>query len=222
MRSSFIFVTIVTCVIACGPSDAQESSPVEQKTGSLSPDKKWQYNCGEYAPGYCYPEILKAGTTERAVDLDQELSVNGPEARDAEILWAPDSKRLAFNYSPPHAHHTTFESVAFYQLRGDKWVALHSPVDDVSEVSQLAQPLKEHLPKGFNPRRCAPNRDVLKLRNWTDANTAILYAPCYRRNSDKVKAAFLFTLKFDAAGKWKIVKTHQMSEKEVEKIEKGE
>jgi hypothetical protein len=53
MRLLFIFVAIVTCVIACGPSDAQESSPVEQKTGSLSPDKKWQYNCGEYAPGYC-------------------------------------------------------------------------------------------------------------------------------------------------------------------------
>jgi len=42
MKSSFIFVAIVTCVIACGFSDAQESSPVEQKTGSLSPDKKWE------------------------------------------------------------------------------------------------------------------------------------------------------------------------------------
>ena len=79
MRLFFIFVAIVTCVIACDPSTAQES-PVPN---SLSPDKKWQYNCGEYAPGYCYPEILKAGTTERAVDLDQELSVNGPESSDA-------------------------------------------------------------------------------------------------------------------------------------------
>ena len=39
---------------------------------------------------------------------------------------------------------------------------------------------------------------------------------------EKVKAGFLFTLKIDAAGKWKIVKTHQMSEKEIEKMEKGE
>jgi hypothetical protein len=37
-----------------------------------------------------------------------------------------------------------------------------------------------------------------------------------------VEAAFLFTVKFDAAGKWKIVKTHEMSAKEVEKIEKGD
>lgn len=109
----------------------------------------------------------------------------------------------------------TFESVAFYQLRGDKWVALHSPADDIKEGSQLAQPLKEHLPKGFNPRRCASNRDVLKLRNWSDANTAILYAPCYARASRRLETAFLFTLKFDEAGNWKIIKTQQMSKKEL-------
>jgi len=182
---------------------------VEQKTGSLSPDKKWQYNCGEYAPGYCYPEILKAGTTERAVDLDQKLSVNGPEARDAEILWAPDSKRFGFNYSPPHAHHTRFTTVAFYQLRGDKWVALRDLPD------YLLRRRPDYLPKGFNPRNCAREWDELKLREWTDANTAILYAPCHGRSSE-VNAAFLLTLKFDDAGNWKIIKAHQMSKKELE------
>jgi len=35
------------------------------------------------------------------------------------------------------------------------------------------------------------------------------------RRTWELEAAFLFTLKFDA-GNWKIVKTHQMSEKEVE------
>jgi len=37
-----------------------------------------------------------------------------------------------------------------------------------------------------------------------------------------LKAAFLFTLKFDEAGNWKIVKTHQMSDKEIEKEDAGE
>jgi len=56
---------------------------------------------------------------------------------------------------------------------------------------------------------------------WADANTAILYA-----YSDMVvgetpiSAHFLFTLKFDAEGKSKIVKTHQMSDKEVEEKDK--
>ena len=95
-------------------------------------------------------------------------------------------------------------------------VALHSPADEASERVQLAQLGKRHLPKDFNPRRCAPNRDVFKVRNWTDANTAILYAPCYERPSGELKAGFLFTLKFDSAGNWKIVKTHQMSKKELE------
>jgi len=40
------------------------------------------------------------------------------------------------------------------------------------------------------------------------------------RKSEKLKAGFLFTLEFDTAGKWRIVKTHQMLQKEVEKIER--
>jgi len=31
-----------------------------------------------------------------------------------------------------------------------------------------------------------------------------------------LEAGFLFTLKFDAAGNWKIIKTHQMAKKELE------
>jgi hypothetical protein len=56
-------------------------------------------------------------------------------------------------------------------------------------------------------------RDNLKARNWADADTAIFYAyPA----GDKGEAAALFTLKFDAKGNLKIVKTHQMSKKELE------
>jgi len=186
---------------------------------SVSPDKQWEYKCDEYGLDQCAPEIVKAGTTEVVVDLDQELTVSGKDAKETEVIWAPDSKRFACNYSPLHAHHTVFQSVAFYQLRGDKWVALHSPADEASERVQLAQFGKGHLPKDFNPRRCAPDRDVLKMRNWTDANTAILYGPCYGRTSNELEVGFLFTLKFDDAGKWKIVNTHRMSKKELEEEE---
>ncbi len=172
-------------------------------TRDLSPDKQWEYKRGE---------IVKAGATQVVLDLDQELEVYGPES---EILWSPDSKRFGFNYSPLHAHHTTYEKAAFYQLRGDKWVALHQPSDALQPSQLLQPPLKDHLPKGFNPRHCAPEWDELRLRTWSDANTAILYAPCYGRSRD-LKTAFLFTLKFDDAGNWKIIKTHQMSKKELE------
>jgi uncharacterized protein YecT (DUF1311 family) len=183
---------------------------------SVSPDKQWEYKCDEYGLDQCAPEIVKAGTTDVVLDLDQELGVYNPEANQTEVIWAPDSKRFACNYAPVHAHHTVFQSVAFYQLRGDKWVALHSPVDEGTDGLQLAQLGKGHLPKDFNPRHCAPDNDVLKVRKWTDANSAILYAPCYGRTSGELEAGFLFTLKFDAAGNWKIVDTHRMSKKDLE------
>jgi hypothetical protein len=216
-----LFLASGECSPAQTPSSAAKATTKPEATAppdshSLSPDNKWEYKCDEYGLDQCAPEIVKAGTEEVALDLDQELGVSGPDAKETEVIWAPDSKRFACNYSPLHAHHTVFQSVAFYQLRGDKWVALHSPADEASERVQLAQLGKGHLPKDFNPRRCAPDRDVLKVRNWTDANTAILYAPCYGHTSGELEGGFLFTLKFDAAGNWKIVKTHRMSEKELE------
>jgi hypothetical protein len=210
------FVAIVACAISCAFSNAQEPSRPNKVHTSLSPDKQWEYQCIQY-DGACFPQIVKAGTTQVVLDLADLPS--GSDANQAEVVWAPDSKRFAFNYSPPHAHHTTFESVAFYQLRSDKWVGLHSPVDEVSKSAQLVQLAKRYLPKSFNTRDCTANRDVLKLRKWTDANTAILYAPCYGRTSGQLEAAFLFTLKFDDAGSWKIIKTHQMSEKEIEEAQ---
>jgi uncharacterized protein YecT (DUF1311 family) len=180
---------------------------------SVSPDKQWEYKCEEYGLGQCAPEIVRAGTSEVVLDLDED--VYRPEAGQAVVVWAPDSKRFAFNYSPPHAHHTSYETVAFYQLRGDKWEALHSPADDATQRLQLAQFGEGHLPKDFTSRRCSADRDTLKLRTWSDANTAIIYAPCYGRTSGELEACFLFTLKFDAAGKWKIVNAHRMSKEEL-------
>lgn len=162
------------------------------------------------------PEIVKAGTTQIVLDLSEDLSV--PSANDAEVVWAPDSKRFAFNYSPPYRPHTSYDTIALYQLRGDKWEALRSPVDETSERTQLVQLAKKHLPKGTYSRRAEPHRDILKVRNWTDPNTAILYAysAWIGSGSRDTKAAFLFTLKFDADGNSKIVKTEKMSVKDIE------
>jgi len=187
-------------------ADGTKTSTFAWDVSSSSPDKKWEF------VGGMEPRLLDAATKKVVLEISQGRGG---------IIWAPDSKRFAFSHRDHGSHGYTSESAAFYELRGDKWEELGSLADGVSEGSQL-QLLKKHLPKRFNPRDCWSNTDVLDFREWTDANTAILYAPCYRPDSEKVKAAFLFTLKFDAAGKWKVVKTHQMSEKEIKKIEKGE
>ena len=184
-------------------------APSTFASGSVSPDKQWEYRCTD---GH-WPEIVKAGTTEQVLDLLDNQSV--PHANDAEVVWAPDSKRFAFNYSPPHQPHSSYETIALYQLRDDKWVALPSPLDETSERSQVAQ--LTHLPKSRDPRHAELLRDVVKVRSWTDPDTAILYAwNQWVGGSRDSKAAFLFTLKFDAEGKSKIVKTQKVPNKDIE------
>ena len=183
----------------------------------VSPDKQWEYHSAGRE------RIVKAGTSQTVLDLSEGL----PDLENAKIVWAPDSKRFALNYKLP-CKHCTYDTIAFYQLRDDKWVALRSLVDERSERGQLAQLAKDHLPKSAHERRIwrsQPTHDLLKVREWIDANTAILYAYSQWFMGDDqghLEANFLFTLKFDADGNWKIVKTHQMSDKEIEKKDAGE
>ena len=173
-----------------------------------SPDQKWEYVGGDE------PKIVKAGTNEVALDLD---GVGG-------LDWAPDSKRFACYSGGGGRWHTT----SLYQLRGDQWKELKepSPEDDaraVAEKAIAAQVKKRGLPKKTDLRLIW---GTVEVRQWVDSNTAILYAgleEAVRENLDEAFGAhFLVTLKFDEAGKWKIVKTHRMSDKEVENRDAGE
>src|SRR5436309_578993 len=183
----------------------------------VSPDKQWEYHSAGRE------RIVKAGTSQTVLDLSEGL----PDLENAKIVWAPDSKRFAWNYTLP-CKHCTYNTNAFYQLRDDKWVALRALVDERSERGQLAQLAKDHLPKSAHERRIwrsQPTHDLLKVREWIDANTAILYAYSQWFMGDdqgELDANFIFTLKFDADGNCKIVKTHQMSDKEIEKKDAGE
>jgi hypothetical protein len=211
------YVAAVLITIVCASNsvfcNAQDSRSAAEEQPSISPDKKWGYIGGDT------PKLVKIATGESVIDFfEQRNPGTAPAGEDPEVLWAPDSKRFAFNYSPMHAHHMTFQSIAFYQLRGDKWVPVDSPADE-TKGPQLVHFGKGHLPKHFDPRHCAPEWNIMKFRKWSDANTAIVYAPCYGRTSGKLEAGFLFTLKFDDAGNWKITKTHQMSDEEIAELE---
>src|SRR6266699_2808480 len=183
----------------------------------ISPDKKW-----EYQPDESQPKVTSAGTNEVALDLSDQTGGNG--FGSATVVWAPDSKRFAFNYGQGRSH-----STSLYQLRGDEWKALKSPDDEVSDITDklIAAQLKR---KGLSKKKLSKEKKYLrliswtpKLINWVDSNTAILNASLQQvialrddpgEMSDGFGADLLFTLKFDDAGNWKIVKTHQMSGKE--------
>jgi len=176
----------------------------------ISPDTQWEY---QYSADGANPRIAKAGTTETVLDLSKE--VPSQWAKQAKIVWAPDSKRFALNYKADDSSTLT----ALYQLRGEKWVALRSPITnqttELVERAPSAELRKMHLPKNAHPRRDSITWEVTQ---WTDANIAILYAYSSWSVGDisDLETHFLFTLKFDAKGNWKIVKTHQMADAEID------
>jgi hypothetical protein len=151
---------------------------------------------------------FRSGETFRKIEL---ANLDEGYTKKA-VVWAPDSKRFALNYTI--SWWRGYETVALYQLRDDKWMPLRSPVDEASKHSQLAQLARKYSPKNTDRKEdSALLSNHLEARSWTDANTVILYAYSERDDGD---AAALFTLKFDKAGNWKIVKMHRMSKKEVE------
>jgi len=171
---------------------------------SLSPDKKWEYVGGDP------PKLVKAGTTQAVLELP-----GGVLASETKVVWAPDSKRFAFNYRAGSRYNTT----ALYQLRGDKWVALRSP-----ETEETSKPLERvkaaQLRKlGLPPKTYRQKfGDITRVREWVGPDTAILDCSFSEEVQSKKEgggrnhlgADFRLTLKFDTEGNWKTIKTREI------------
>jgi hypothetical protein len=112
----------------------------ENADNALSPDKQWRYQPIENH----WPGIYRASTAEKVLDLMANARTV-PHTEHAEVIWAPDSKRFAFNYGPPTAPHSTYVTTAFNQLRGDEWTLSPSPIDEDSSEKTFAE-LAKHLP----------------------------------------------------------------------------
>lgn len=177
--------------------------------GRTSPDKKWEY------VNENKPKIVEAGTNKVALDLsDQPV---GNDFRSATVIWAPDSKRFAFNYGQQLK-----QATSLYQLSGDKWKALGSPDDKILEILQedIAAQLNR---KGLSETELSAQKKSLrsvwltpKVTHWQDSNTAHLYASLRQvlalgdnpEMGDGFTAKLLFTIKFDDAGNWKVLKKY--------------
>jgi hypothetical protein len=174
---------------------------------------------------------VKADTDEVALDLSDQPAGNGFSF--ATVIWAPDSKRLAFNYGQGRTHATSL-----YQLRDEKWVALDSPAQITrlksgrmnrcrsAKGTRLVR--KEVVKTGQVPAVHLVDRQRGSMGRFQHRYCVRFSARVVARRDapgemdDGYGTDLLFTLRFDGAGKWKIVKTHRMSEKEVEEKEKGE
>ncbi len=113
MKYPVTLVLAVVCVISCVFSSAQEPSPpAEEQPSEISPDKKWEYLGGE--------DEAKIVATDT-----KQVVLHVPDQGPGDVVWAPDSKRFAYNWGQGRTRQT-----AFYQLRDDQWAALEFPSND--------------------------------------------------------------------------------------------
>jgi len=191
---------------------AQNSDQLEKP--SQSPDGKWEYRLLDLEDDQSdiTPAIVKTDTDDVAVKL--------PIAEEKEIVWAPDSKRFAFNYRAGGRYITT----TLYELRSGRWKVLRSPEEEASQTLQrakAAQIREAKLPANTYQRRIW---DTFRVIEWPDARTALLYAysiravPVSEEDTSDIEAYCLFTLKFDGTGHWRIANAKKLSAEEREKI----
>jgi hypothetical protein len=197
---------------------AQNSEQAEKP--SQSPDGKWEYRLLDLDDGQSdpTPAIVKTDTDDVGVKLPDDAMRSFAE--QVNIVWAPDSKRFAFNYRPGGRYVTT----ALYELRTGRWKRLRSPEEQAShtlERAKAAQLREAKLPANIYQRRIW---DTFRVIEWPDARTALLYAysiravPVSEEDSSDIEAYYLFALKFDGNGHWRIANAKKLSAEEREKI----
>jgi len=190
---------------------------------SVSPDGKWEFRGGAAGEQEDFV-IAKAGSDETSLVLSEEEYADGlAEALGrapgyANIVWAPDSKRFAFNLQPGKAYQTA----QFYQLDGDTWRKLDSLESNTATFAPLERSMAKQKKKLKLPREDSgwPIMTSWQVRKWIDSSTALLYARKVKTveigdETEAVSVSFFFTLKFDPAGNWKVTRTFEVPEKGV-------
>ena len=192
----------------------------------ISPDKQWEYQCSNDVG----PQIVKAGTSDVVLDLSEALPSrrNGLNTnQEPEPVWAPDSKRVAFNYVAHEHRSNGFGTTVLFELRNDKWVFLRSPLDskDVQTApepgpgddnrDQLARLAKKYFPKKSWNRAALESPmtgEDFRVVRWANSDTAVFWA-----YSSDTETGALVELKVNGEENWKLVKAKVLFGKAAEK-----
>ena len=216
---TWTFAAVFLLVATSAFAEEQEKPPPR----SVSPDGKWEFRAGA-GGGQEDFVIAKAGSDETSLVLSEEEYADGlAEALGrapsyANIVWAPDSKRFAFNLQPGKAYQTA----QFYQVVGNTWRKLDSLESNAATFAPLDRSMARQKKKLKLPPEDGgwPIMTSWQVRKWIDSNTALIYAHSQKNfeiknETESVRASFFFTLKFDPAGKWEIVRTREVPPKGV-------
>jgi hypothetical protein len=205
------FITLLLCFFA---TVAWAAEPEDASV--LSPDKKWAYRVVEDLPA-----IVRAESGEVVLKLSDDAG--WPQS--GEVLWAPDSRRVAFNYRGG----TRYRTCAVYELAGEKWKALPDLETKATKVSDMIARAEQRQRKRQGATKNAYRRrinDTWKVLRWIDADTFEALASSeatvvVKEESDdlgSLDTTVLFTVKCDNRGGWRITQLREPSTAELEKL----
>ncbi|PYK28867.1 MAG: hypothetical protein DME59_01280 [Verrucomicrobia bacterium] len=211
---TWTFAAVFLLVARSAFAQEQEKPPAR----SVSPDGQCEFRTGAVGEQADFV-IAKAGSDETSLVLSEEEYTDGlAEALGrapgyANIVWAPDSKRFAFNLQPAKAYQTT----QFYQLDENTWRKLDSLESNAATLEPLERSMAKQKQKLKLPSDDEgwPIMNSWQVRKWIDSSTTLLYAHReksfeIKNETQSVRASFFFTLKFDPAGHWKIARTREV------------
>lgn len=220
MRGCYLFalVCLLSSVLRAQDSEAPRK-PI------FSPDKNWEYR----VVGGDTAVLVRAGEDEPAVTLSDPEDGTALKTETGKLVWAPDSRRFAFNYRSGGKYYT-FD---LYELAGTTWKKLPDVVDIDAPVTRLLERSKRQQLKRLGAKKDANPNSVMetwRVRRWLNNDSFEAYAGSAARvminksseDPEYFGAAVLFTGKCDNRGGWKVITSRLLSDAEDEKISKEE
>ena len=215
---------VVFLLVATSAFAQEQAKPPAR---SVSPDGQWELRAGPTGEQEDFV-IARAGSDETSLVLSEDEYVDGlAEALGrapgyANIVWAPDSKRFAFNLQPGKG----FQTAQFYQLDGNTWRKLDPPEANTATTAPLDRSMANQKKKVKKKLELSaddwgwPRMTSWQVRRWIDSSTVLLYAHRsakfeLKNDTEEVNVSFFLTLKFDPAGNWKVTRKFEVSEKGV-------
>jgi hypothetical protein len=210
-----VFVSIIAPLL-CAAEDETTSG-----TRSVSPDKQWEYRVSDESA-----KVVKAGTDEAAVDLGEEIGWLA--AKTGSVVWAPDSRRFAFNTRKGGKYY----GCELYELTGTTWKKLPE-LESTDAVRQTFKRCLAQQLKRVGAKKNASLNMVMsqwRLRRWLDNDTFEAYVSDERRvmlhpkdeDWEYLGCAVLFTMKCDNRGGWKVLTSRVLSDEEDEKLKESD
>ena len=184
----------------------------EEEVRVPSPDRKWEYRVIDGAA-----VIVKAGSADVAVTLP----AGGVDSDSDAVLWAPDSRRFAFNTRDGLRSQTC----TAYELAGSTWKPLPDFAEKADAVQKAIEKAKAQGIKRLGLAADVHQRridDTWMARRWINKNTLELFAySAASVENEPISGGVLFRVRCDERGGWRVISQRNVAERDVEKLLSG-